>query len=268
MNDNISMIFCTCDSYNDTWHPFFTLLEKYWPDYNIPIFFNSESKNFSFNNLTINCPLAKQQNSKNISWSKRLLKVLKHIDSEFVLLMLDDFWLTDFVDIKQFNYCVDIMKHNNKIGFICLAADKNDKMLNDGTDSITLCEYAGLYEASTKCAYRVTTQVGLWRTKYLKKLLKGYEDAWRFEYWASRRSKFFSYRCLDVINPVIKYPFGGIVWGGKLKEDYFNLYPHELLHESLKKRPVLKIGEKYQPIFLSRPLWQKICSTFPSIRFN
>lgn len=106
----------------------------------------------------------------------------------------------------------------------------------------------------------------MWRTKYLKKLIKSYEDAWRFEYWASRRSKFFNYRCLDVINPIIKYPFGGIIWGGKLKEEYFKLYPNELLAEAKMHRPSLGIGEKYEPIFKRRPFWQKICSTFPSLR--
>lgn len=264
--DDLTMVFCTCDSYADTWNPFFTLLKKYWPSFNYPIIFNSEKADYNFDGFSIDC--SKTVNDKNTGWSERLLNALKKVDTEFVLFMLDDFWLTDYVDASGFNRCLDIMRSNRKIGFICLFGDKKEEMLNDGSGSISLCEYPGFYEASSKCSYRVTTQAGIWRTKYLKKLIKGYEDAWRFEYWASRRSKFLSYRCLDVIEPVIKYPFGGIVWGGKLKEEYFDRYPEELLSDILKHRPVLHIGDKYEPIFKTRPLWQQICSVFPSVRLK
>lgn len=262
MKEDISMVFCTCDAYKDTWTPFFTLLKKFWPTFNYPVVFNGEGDKCNVEGLSFKYV----PNRRGWAWSKRLLKALKYVDTEFVLFMLDDFWLIDYVDTEVFDRCVEIMRRNKRIGFICLYADKKEEMLNNGSGAIRLCEYDGFYEATPSCAYRVTTQVGIWRTKYLKKLIKSYEDAWRFEYWASRRSKFFSYRCLDVKNPVIKYPFGGIIWGGKLKEDYFSLYPTELLKESLEKREVMKTGETYDAIFKNRPFWEKVMSLFPTIR--
>ncbi len=268
MND-ISMLFCTCDSYSETWNPFFKLLKKYWPDYNYPVYFNSESATYSFEDLIIKCPFAKsrQKTRQKTPWSKRLLNILKYVDTEFVFMILDDYWLTDYVDSNQFNNCLDIMRANKKVGYICLTGYKTT-MLNDGTGRVISSEYDGILEATSKCPYRVHAQAGLWRTQYLKKLLKGYEDAWRFEPMATIRSKFFSYRCFDVVNPIIKYPFGGIIWGGRVKEEYFNMYPSELITPLLDKREILKIGEKYTPIFGNRPIWQKIYSRFPSIKIK
>ena len=42
-----SVLVTSCDSYDDTWEPFFTLLETMWPNCHYPIYLSTETKNFS-----------------------------------------------------------------------------------------------------------------------------------------------------------------------------------------------------------------------------
>lgn len=56
-NDKLScaVLVNSCDKYSETWIPFFTLLKKYWPDCEYPIYLNTENKKCSIPDIsTIN----------------------------------------------------------------------------------------------------------------------------------------------------------------------------------------------------------------------
>ena len=79
---NISMLFSSCDKYDDAWVPFFTQLKRFWPEFDMPVYMSIESKTFQFEGFDIRCPLADGPVYK--QWSERLLKLLEHIDTEYV----------------------------------------------------------------------------------------------------------------------------------------------------------------------------------------
>ena len=86
-----AVLVCSCDKYEDTWIPFFTLMKKYWSDCPYQIYLNTETKQYKdklgMGVITLN-------SRPKYSWSKRLKNCLRQIDSQFVILILDDFFFS------------------------------------------------------------------------------------------------------------------------------------------------------------------------------
>ena len=227
------MILSSCDSYEDAWYPFCHQLVTYWPEFDMPIYLGTESKTFKYEGLNIMNPLSGGKIYR--QWSERLLQLLKRIDSEFVLFMLDDFWLTEKVDDSEFKRIFSYMEKDKSIGYICLKQEVKDYSSATDKANAVDCEYPELWECKANKSYRITTQVGLWRKKYLIKLLRSHESAWFFETRATWRSKFYRERVFDVKKTVLTYPIGGFFGGGKCYSDYIDLYPKEILEVPLKR---------------------------------
>lgn len=267
MND-ISMVLCSCDNYDDAWIPFCKQLVKNWPGFDMPIYLGTESKSFSFEGLDIRCPLAGGKIYRN--WSERLIKLLDSIDTEYILFMLDDFWLSKPVDVDAFNKIFGYMKTDRSMGFVCL---RNE---NQGGKKTAVpiekrripSRYPELVRCLSKEPFRITTQVGIWRRNYFLKLLRRHESAWYFETRATWRSKFYREKIYDVLDTVITYPVGGFFGGGKCYEDYMPLYDSDITQKCVEKRGLTHFGDKrdypgihrgigyYYSIFLSvLPKW-------------
>lgn len=236
--DNICMVLSSCDAYEDAWTPFCRQLTKNWPEFTMPIYLGTESKRFTYPGLNIQCPLADGKIYK--QWSERLVKLLKKIESEYILFMLDDFWLTEPVNTHAFNEVFEYMKSNSKIGFICL---KNENQTAPGQENfVNECDCKLLYESLYGRIFRITTQAGIWRKKYLLKLLRSHESAWYFESRANWRSRFYTERIFDVKETILKYPVGGFFWGGKCYRDYVHLYEADVIRECIEKRGLINFG--------------------------
>lgn len=264
---NISMIFSSCDKYDDVWIPFFTQLKKFWPEFDMPIYLGTESKRFQYEGFDIRCPLA--DGPIYSQWSKRLLKLLKHIDTEYVLFTLDDFLLTAPVNNSIFERIYSYMEKDKRMGFVCLKQEVIvGKSSRKDIESVVDCEYPELWRCLKNKSFRITTQFGIWKRSYLIKILRSHESAWFFETRATWRSKFYWERVYDVKETIIKYPVGGFLGGGKCYEDYKNLFDIDLIRPCIEKRGLINFGEQrsylvnpkglmyYWSIFLSiLPKW-------------
>lgn len=70
-----TVLLSTCDSYEDTWNPFFKLMNKYWEDCPYDVFINTESKNYIPNfNTKLNIVSLHPINKK-LQWGGRMLEV-------------------------------------------------------------------------------------------------------------------------------------------------------------------------------------------------
>lgn len=103
-----SLLINTCDNYEDTWIPFFSLLSNYWGECPYSIYLNTEEKNISYNNLDIEVI----NHSKNMQWSDRLIDSLKKIKTKYVILMLDDFFINADVNQDKLDQCINWMDQN------------------------------------------------------------------------------------------------------------------------------------------------------------
>lgn len=224
--ENISMILMTCDKYEDTWYPFVTQLKSNWSEFNMPIYIGTETKKFSYQGFDIRCPLANGPVYN--QWSNRLLKLLQHIDSDYILFFLDDFWLSEKVDNIRFENALSCLKSNSDIGFICLLHEEKYYLKPEQRINIVESEFEEFNEWKKGLPFRITTQAGIWKKKYLMKILRSHESAWYFETRATWRSKYYKERVLNAKKSIFNYPIGGVIGGGKLYRDYLHLYPEDI----------------------------------------
>jgi hypothetical protein len=231
---DISLVLCSCDNYSDGWYPFCYQLKKNWPEFNYTIYLNTESKSFHYDGLNIISPFSQKEKIFE-EWSDRLLQLLEQIPNKFIILMLEDFWLTEKVNNQKITSIMDIMKNNESIGFICLRREQDE---NSHT-----CPYELLRESDINKKFRITTQAGMWRKSYLMKILRKHESAWYFETRATFRSKYCKEKVYDVKENILNYPVGGFFWGGKCLSDYINLYPEEITKPCIEKRGIINRNE-------------------------
>ena len=94
--DDVTILVNSCDLYEDTWYPFFKLLQMQWPDCPYKVMLNTETK--EYNCPFMNVETIKSGNEK--SWTARLKYALNKIDSEFVLFFLEDFFFLNPLEPK------------------------------------------------------------------------------------------------------------------------------------------------------------------------
>lgn len=216
MNSSIPLIVSSCDKCSDLWQPFFWLVRKHWTDFNRKVYLCTDSKSFTCEGFDIVCPLRMSVGS---TWSENLMALLKGMDDEYVLLMLEDFWLKEKVDEVQLHQCEEIMKNDPTVGFICLV-----HQLDPSPDNPASENYPNLIEYGRHTPYRVTTQAGLWRRDYLLSLLRKHESAWWFEIFGSKRSRRLDFHSFVVKESVFSYDDGGVLFRGCYVEEYIKFF--------------------------------------------
>ncbi len=199
------LIYSTCPKYRSLAAGFFYFWKKYFPHYIGPVFVtDSSSISDKINNYLWQLP----EKYENLSFSTRLIRTLRHIKSEFVLFTLDDFWLSAPIDEKLLDEAIKVMIGNKKIAYFNLAECKFGNRHPDSTLATRM---------PRKAEYRVSTQMGIWRTKALLKLLRRGESAWLFETYGTKRSRLSNwiYLCLsENATPCFRYNYGGVIWRG------------------------------------------------------
>jgi hypothetical protein len=100
----LDVIIMSCDSYDDCWKPFSILYNKYFPN-NYKTHIVTETKTCSYFDTI----------KKTGAWTKRLREALQELDSEYVLLMLEDYFIHSRVDNNKIKECLKIIKETNSI---------------------------------------------------------------------------------------------------------------------------------------------------------
>lgn len=188
-----AVLVSSCDKYEDAWNPFFILFAKYWPNCQYPIYLNTESKQYDFPAFEV-----KALNNTAISWSQRLKKALRMIDTKYIIFLLEDFFFLDNVNQKQINECMDVMNKDKSIAVINF-----DRCLPSSIDYKKCPKFC---QRSLSQMYFLNCQASIWRRKDLISFLSPYEDAWQFEIYGSERAKLYNKKFL-MLNKETPFPF-------------------------------------------------------------
>lgn len=250
---DVAFVLSSCDKCSDLWEPFFTLLRRYWIGFDYQVYLCTDSKQFSFEGFDIFCPL---QMSVGSTWSENLMALLTKVKEEYVLLMLDDFWLKADVDVERLLRYEKIMMEDKDVGFVCLVHQLEPSLENPLSK-----EYPDLIEYGPETLYRVTTQVGLWRRNYLQSLLRKHESAWWFEMFGSKRSRKSYYMSYVVKDSVFSYDDGGVLFRGSYVSEYVKPFVEK---EGIVLNPNRRIASKAELMAEQKEmsLWQKLSPRF------
>ena len=185
-----SILVLSCDAYSDLWTPFFTLLASEWPDCPFPIFLGSGQG--------IECPqnVISLKSSAGRDWSQCLLDYLKMISSEYVLLMLDDFFLRAKVDTNKIQYC---------LAFAISTGAQQVRLVPRPPPQIRIEGERLIGSCSPGTRYRVCTQAAIWKKSALANLVRAGETAWQFERNATTRAELQAVGHFSVIKSVLPY---------------------------------------------------------------
>ena len=230
---DITLLVNSCDSYSDTWDPFFHLLDKYWENFNMPVILNTETTNYQNEKFEIYCPTVEKLNKKKMPWGERLIKTISFVETNYILLMLDDFFITQKVDIKSINYFLDLMKKN----------DFEHILLHEGTPPNYPTKWSSLLKRGNNAPYKFSLQAGLWNKNALIKYLRKHETPWLTELWATKRAQILQsdFYCLNLqkIDHPIQYTgigIGGIHRGKWLKEKVYDFFKREGIEVNFQNR--------------------------------
>ena len=261
--DNCVLFLSTYDGGADCWDGFFCALKEEWPEMNMPIYINTESKSYAFEGFDIRCLNADE---KDMPWGMRLKKALQKIDTDYILLFLEDYWLDRKVNNKKFLDAIKIMNNNPHICNICFYP-----MPGNNIDD----ELFGDYELRPqKCEYKLNAQVALWRKDKLIEYTRNHESPWEWEVFGSRRAtrykdyfyslkwnaeRVFSYGdpdigCvvhrgkwnLDVVKPFIDKYNLNINLNDRGIEDWNAIYRHRaepIIKKIIKKNPIVLVKQ-------------------------
>jgi hypothetical protein len=179
---DITIIVMTCDIFEDCWHPFFSCFKKFWPNCEYPIVLaNFEKRYINQTKLDISNLNASKFYESIPSWSEIFLRSIKNLsDDSIILLMLDDYFISDYVDYESINKCYDIMQEYKYSNITLTNHDKKRTYKKTNNELIS--------KIDQKSKYRVSTSPALWRVSSLRKYLISDENPWMFELFGTIRS--------------------------------------------------------------------------------
>jgi hypothetical protein len=230
MIPNFSLLIATSESNSWAIPGFLRQLRIFYPEFAHPIFV-SVPKN-DIQGVTAGIP----ETYRSYDWSTRMLMCVRQVKTEFVLLCLEDNYLTGNVDSNRLNSALLVMEKDPSIGCIDFDVDHHNQP----------AAYAGIYEKGDLPLIierhpQPMLCVSLLRTSYFRKLLRKGEDPWTYESFVYWRAKFSRKKCLLYSDakdyPIWPGPFGGVVHGGKLLDEYRGFFTPEELTEASKPKP-------------------------------
>lgn len=120
----------------------------------------------------------------NFDWSLGLDEALRHIDDPIILLMLEDYFLSETVNWHWIEYAELLMRDDRSIAKFDLTDDRlkvahEYRSLFTGGVSIIQSAHDALFQTSLQAA--------LWRTSTLSALLCEGENPWQFEKRGTKR---------------------------------------------------------------------------------
>ncbi len=185
-----SILIVSCDKYSDLWKPFFSLYWSFWKDNIFETYLGSNYLRFDDSRIKM---LTIGQDK---SWSHGLLRMLESIDTKYVIVLLEDFFLRSPMNTSDILKCIDILKELNGQMLRLIPRTGPDK-------AVTGYPLIGYIKPSS--AFRVSTQGTLWRKTALQHLLRDNESIWEFEINGTERSRKYNHGYYCVWKPVLTY---------------------------------------------------------------
>lgn len=133
-------------------------------------------------------------------WSANICKVLKSISDEFVLLALDDFFLSKKLNINNFMYLFKQLQSSDEFVSAELTLSPMDKAFGSNKSNSLLYVYPDTF------GFSINTQWRIWKREYLISILEQTTDAWNFEIKGSSILNNSNFKSISCYKPILDYP--------------------------------------------------------------
>lgn len=183
--DRVTVLVASTDTFEDCWEPFFTLLDRYWKC-PYPVLLCTEQKLFPrANGYRPTCNVQTVHVSRPTDrdrppWGTCVIRAVEQIHTPYVLLMLDDFFISSAVCQEMIDQALVLMDTHG-VAMLTLTNHDVSRQFRPWKDSLAS-------EVLPRSAYRVTTSPALWARQTLLDYLRPDESIWWFEQLGTLRS--------------------------------------------------------------------------------
>lgn len=161
---NVSIVVLTCDIYSVFWDWFFACKKKYWKNCPYTTYLVTETKTCRYcQTINVNSPI----------WTKRFRESLKQINSEYVIVLLEDYFIRQPVNQEIINQCLQYMEGDYD-PIVWNFEHNYRKSSTLGMPPHWLNQY-------NRQVYLNSSQPSLWHRKRLIDRLKKDQDPWEWE---------------------------------------------------------------------------------------
>ena len=188
------VVVSTCDKYLPYLKPYIHQFNTYWgrdqqvlvagftyPDWEMP-------KNFHFHSIgnMDEYPISK--------WSNSIIELLNYIKDEVIVFMLEDYWITDKVDIEGVQLLVDYAKIHPEVIRIDLTPDRLHTMRDHPEFAgkynykFGKLEHLDLVKSATGAPYSLAMITSVWRKDNVLSCLQEGWDPWQVEMQGSYKA--------------------------------------------------------------------------------
>jgi hypothetical protein len=198
----VAVLVVSFDGYRDLWAPFFRCFFEQWRDCPYPVYLGSNTETFQHDKVR---PI---RVGKDRDYSSNLLEMLNQIPEGWVIIFVEDIFLTSQVD-------------TTRVQDIVAAAQRKDTphvhlMQRRYHHANVLPAYANpsglLFELPKGLPYRVSINLCLWKKGVLVDLLRPGESVWAMEKHGTRRS-FAVEAPFCALSKYYRGPFDGWIHG-------------------------------------------------------
>lgn len=210
---NVSVLIGSCDAYSSIWKNFDVLFRRYW---NLPTKNILVSETLQFDNDLYQTVIPGHK-----SWGERMLIGLDQINTEYTVFLLDDYYLTEPFTQEFINEHIAILES--------YGAQKIMMDIDYGTPIYFLEHlHDDLYKFKLESDYLNSVQPSIWKTSYLKQVLKPEYSPWQFEIEGNVYTKTLNPTILLKARQEHMY-FNLVRIGGRISEGWEKIYTKENL---------------------------------------
>lgn len=222
---DMTIVINTCDAYSDVLEIFFYALNDYWPDCPFSVLINTEAKTYDYSARVHNHV---SPNGKD-DWGARLLSTLESVDSEFVLMLYDDFILNAPVNNQRIFSALHKIQSETKAVVVYLVDTALPKSTMS-TDEV----FVTLKDRED---YRLNSAPAIWRKQTLMDYTKAGDTPWAWEVFGTYRTwgdgnLFYTLNKKQEDIYHYNHSKGGAIYRGKwvseVVEQVTNKYPLEI----------------------------------------
>lgn len=166
----LAIVVNSFDGYKDLWDSFFLIMSKNYANCTFPIYLITNHEQYPQSNINSICT------GDEIDWMHRTKKAIAEIKEEYILFMLEDYFIGKKVDEEQIKEIISYMEINHIDYYRLLDLPKS------------LGEFDSkkpfLGKISSKQKYGVNTICSIWKKEYLLNIIestKNAKSAWDFE---------------------------------------------------------------------------------------
>lgn len=164
--DKIVVMVLSFDRYSDLWPVYFDCAKKFWHT-KMRTYLVTNEKKPNYENVQV------ITTGPEISWSRRARKAVESVDTKYILLMLEDYYVISEVTDSSISPMVSFMEKNDA-DYLRIYPFPEIHFKDMGEQ--------GIHRVPEESLYGVNLQASIWKKDYLLKLLEGGDfSAWEFE---------------------------------------------------------------------------------------